>query len=50
MPRINVEMPDELHRRVKSAAALAGLSLRDYLIAILEGRLQPPGALNTKKG
>ncbi len=44
MPRINVELPDNLHRRVKAAAALAGMSLRDYVVAVLEGELPPPPA------
>ena len=42
MPRINVELPDNLHRRVKAAAALAGLSLRDYVVAVFDGELPPP--------
>jgi predicted HicB family RNase H-like nuclease len=34
--RISVEVPDELHRRAKRAAADAGVSLREYVIAALE--------------
>jgi len=34
--RINVEVPDELHRRAKAAAASSGVSLREYVIAALE--------------
>lgn len=41
--RINVDVPADLHRRAKSAAALRGLSMRDYMIAVLEGREPPPG-------
>lgn len=33
---MNYEIPDELHRRAKSAAALQGISLKDFLIAALE--------------
>lgn len=36
------ELPDSLHRRIEAAAAMAGLSLRDYLVAVFEGRLPPP--------
>jgi predicted HicB family RNase H-like nuclease len=34
--RISIQVPDELHRRAKAAAANAGVSLRDYVIAALE--------------
>jgi predicted DNA binding CopG/RHH family protein len=43
--RININVSSELHRRVKAAAALAGLSLADYLTEVLEGRLPPPGTV-----
>ncbi len=33
---MNYEIPDELHRRAKAAAALQGFSLKDFLIAALE--------------
>jgi len=33
---IQYELPDELHRRAKSAAALEGVTLKDFLIAALE--------------
>ena len=35
VPRVNVDLPDDLHRRAKAAAALQGVTLRDYLIAAL---------------
>lgn len=34
--RIHYEIPDDLHRRAKSAAALAGLTLKDFLQQALE--------------
>jgi predicted HicB family RNase H-like nuclease len=34
--RIHYEIPDDLHRRVKSAAALQGVTLKDFLIRVLE--------------
>ena len=34
--RIHYEIPDELHRRAKSAAALAGMTLKDWFIAAIE--------------
>jgi predicted HicB family RNase H-like nuclease len=29
--RIHCEIPDELHRKAKSAAALAGITLKDFV-------------------
>lgn len=34
--RIHYEIPDDLHRRAKSAAALAGVTLKDFLQEALE--------------
>ena len=34
--RIHYEIPDELHRQVKSAAALQGKTLKQFLIDALE--------------
>lgn len=36
MARIHYEVPDELHRRVKAAAALKGQTLKDFLLDALE--------------
>jgi len=33
---INIEIPDELHREAKIAAAVEGVTLKDYIIAALE--------------
>jgi len=35
-------VPDEVHRKLKSRAALAGLSLSDYILAELERSLERP--------
>lgn len=35
-------VPDELHRRMKSRAALAGMSLSDYLLAEMRRLLERP--------
>jgi predicted HicB family RNase H-like nuclease len=35
VPRINVEVPADLHREAKSAAALTGKSLKDFVIEAL---------------
>lgn len=34
--RIHYEIPDDLHREAKSAAALEGVTLKDFVIAALE--------------
>lgn len=31
MARVHYEIPDDLHRRAKAAAALAGVSLKQFL-------------------
>lgn len=36
MARVHYEIPDELHRRIKSAAALRGQTLKEFLIEALE--------------
>ncbi len=32
MARINIDLPADLHRKAKAAAALAGISLRQFVI------------------
>lgn len=34
--RIHYEIPDELHRRVKAAAAMKGQTLNDFIIDAIE--------------
>ncbi len=38
--RTTVELPDDLMRRAKSAAALSGLSLREFFLEAVESRLK----------
>lgn len=40
---IHYEIPDDLHRRAKSAAALRDLTLKDFVIASLEAAVAEPG-------
>jgi plasmid stability protein len=35
-------VPDELHRKLKSRAALAGMSISDYLLREIEHSLERP--------
>lgn len=39
--RIHYEIPEDLHRRVKSAAAMRGLTLKAWVIEALEQALEP---------
>jgi predicted HicB family RNase H-like nuclease len=36
MVNINIEIPDELHKRAKIAAALTDITLKEYIIRALE--------------
>lgn len=40
MARINVDLDDELHRRVKAAAALKGVTLKDFVVTTLRGAVE----------
>jgi hypothetical protein len=37
--RINIEIPDDIHRIIKSECALKGMVLSDYIAAALEKKL-----------
>jgi uncharacterized protein (DUF1778 family) len=37
MARINVDLDTDLHRKVKAAAALKGVTLKDFVVATLQG-------------
>jgi hypothetical protein len=36
MAWIRLQLPDDLHRKIKAQAALAGMTLRGYLIKMLQ--------------
>ena len=40
MVNINIEIPDELHKAAKVAAAIKGVTLKQYLIDTLEQRMR----------
>ena len=46
--RIHIEVPDDLHRRAKAAAAMQGVTLKDFVIQALEDAInqapEPGGA------
>jgi predicted HicB family RNase H-like nuclease len=43
MALINYELPDDLHRRAKAAAALRGVTLKDFVIEALEQAVRSAG-------
>jgi len=43
MVNINIEIPDELHKRMKLAAITQDATLKEYLIAQLDARLRRQG-------
>lgn len=40
MPHLNVSLPDELHRQCKLAAVGGGITLKQYLLNVLEEALR----------
>ena len=38
--RIHIEVPDDLHRRAKAAAAMQGVTLKDFVIRALEDAIK----------
>lgn len=38
--RIHIEVPDDLHRRAKAAAAMQGVTLKDFVIHALENAIE----------
>ena len=39
MTRINIEIPEELHKKAKIASAVKEKTLRDFIISALEDKL-----------
>lgn len=48
VPLVKVNLPDNVHRQAKAAAALAGITLGDWLKAAVEVALDQPGAVAEK--
>lgn len=40
MPALNYDIPDELHRRAKAAAAIRGVTLRQFVLEALEAEVE----------
>ena len=40
MTNINIEIPDELHKKIKLNAVLEDVSLKDYIIKKLENEVK----------
>ena len=42
MAVVEISLPDEIYRKLEARAALAGTSLSDYLLLVIERSLTPP--------
>jgi predicted HicB family RNase H-like nuclease len=40
MTRINIEIPDELHKKIKVACAMKQTTIKDYIKEVLDKRLK----------
>ena len=40
MARINIELPQDLHRKAKAQAALKGVNLKDYIISAIDEKMK----------
>lgn len=40
MKKLGIDMPDDLHRALKSKASLSGLSIKNYIIGLIERDLK----------
>jgi predicted HicB family RNase H-like nuclease len=40
MPRLNIDIPDTLHKLAKSQASLQGITLKEYVIDSLNERVK----------
>lgn len=40
MPSIKYDLPDDLHRRAKAAAALQGVTLKDFILGAIEAAVE----------
>jgi hypothetical protein len=51
MANLNIEIPDELHKRLKLAALLRDETLKEHVIAILQASLdEKPSAKRQRDG
>ncbi len=50
MVNINIQIPEELHKKIKIICAVRGISLKDLVIEVLQNHVENSGSLiNTKK-
>ena len=40
MTNINIEIPDELHKKIKIQCAIEEVTLKDYVVSVLEEKLK----------
>jgi len=48
--RIHYEIPDDLHRRVKAAAAMRGMTLKDYIVEVLSQAVEADARARDRPG
>lgn len=39
MGRINIQLPEDLHKKLKVVCALKGITIRDYIVSVLQSEL-----------
>lgn len=39
MTRVNIEIPEEVHKKAKIVCAVQGITMKDYLVKALEEKL-----------
>lgn len=40
MTNINIEIPDELHKKLKIQCAIEEKTIKDYIVSVLEDRIK----------
>ncbi|MEM4337072.1 MAG: plasmid partition protein ParG [Candidatus Woesearchaeota archaeon] len=48
MTRINIEIPDEIHKKIKIACAIKGTTIKDYIIDIINMKVNDKHNKNEK--
>jgi len=44
MTRINIELPEELHRKIKVACAVKDITIKEYIQEVLDKRVNGKGS------
>ena len=49
MVNINIQIPDELHKRIKIVCAMKGVTLKDFVVDALDGDEETKVTTNPKR-